>query len=447
MKSMWEEFGFTQTPYRVTPLEANAADFDLFTSRDREGDKFQTMMDSSEGAFVVVSGDIGIGKTSFVNIQQHVLGADMAGWGQKLAPCLRITPLTIADDPTLLARRIVHDAVQNIEYYCARNVIRVPRTCETIRDWLSFRASPSGYQLTLGLLGVGQNWSLPPVGDATLETWRDVLEAMAGEVRKEMRVSGFIVCLDNAETLTQSQLTSVLMSYRDTLFSIKGIWWVLIGQSRLYEQIDAIDRRVSQRISGNGVELSHLDVQQFQDAIERRVRAYRNREDAVSPLSMKLHDLLFQAACGEVRFVFDTANTLVTEIVTSVRASAKSELVGLASSTVLERALTAALKELLIDRQIPDDLAITTLKKITTDATADIRKSPRTVELLQLIGEDAVTKGDYGRFSFGSPGEFLTDYLEPLHARGVLGCPPREGEPSYRLKGFAWLLRKLEMLR
>lgn len=160
-KSMWEEFGFTQTPYRVSPLEATADDCELFTSRDAEGDQFVTMMDSFDGAFVVVSGDIGIGKTSFVNIQQHLLASSLTGWGPKLLPCLRMTSLLPQDTPTSLAQRIVHDATHSIGVYCTQNSISIPAQCASVGNWLSHRPSASGYQISVGPFGVGRSWSLP----------------------------------------------------------------------------------------------------------------------------------------------------------------------------------------------------------------------------------------------------------------------------------------------
>ena len=89
MSDMWEKFGFTDNPYNAKPLQATADDLRLFQNRKREGAKFLTQMDSKDGCIVVVSGDAGIGKTSFVNIQQHILATGKAGFGPKLLPDLK----------------------------------------------------------------------------------------------------------------------------------------------------------------------------------------------------------------------------------------------------------------------------------------------------------------------------------------------------------------------
>jgi len=233
------------------------------------------------------------------------------------------------------------------------------------------------------------------------------------------------------------------MSYRDTLFTIEGIWWVLIGQSGLYRQIDQIDRRVSQRISGSGVELSHFTLEEFHKMIEQRVQVYKHRDDAKSPLSKHIHDLLFQASCGEIRFVFDTANTLVKKTEARVRLQASGNLPeNMASPEVLQRLLTETLQKELIDRQIPDQWAIPVLGSMSEQAITDLHEAASTRDILEKFGDDTIRKDAFERFGFVSAEEFVTGFLEPLRSRGFLGrVGAAEGE--YRLKSFAWLARQL----
>ena len=441
---MWDVFGFAQSPYRVTPLAANDRDMELFTSRSRgESAEFLSMMSDDERSVVILSGDIGIGKTSFFNIQQYLLVSGKAGWCPKLIPCSRLTSLMAKDEPNSLARRIVYDAVQNIQAYCDSTKQTVQPECQAVSDWMSHRPKPAGWQISAGVLGAGRQVQLPPVGDTTLETWRTILEALAYEARRSLGVKGFIVCLDNAETLSQSELAQLAMSYRDTLFTIEGIWWVLIGQSGLYRQIDQIDRRVSQRISGSGVELSHFTLEEFHKMIEQRVQVYKHRDDAKSPLSKHIHDLLFQASCGEIRFVFDTANTLVKKTEARVRLQASGNLPeNMASPEVLQRLLTETLQKELIDRQIPDQWAIPVLGSMSEQAITDLHEAASTRDILEKFGDDTIRKDAFERFGFVSAEEFVTGFLEPLRSRGFLGrVGAAEGE--YRLKSFAWLARQL----
>lgn len=440
MKTVWEEFGFSGNPYFTTPLEVNERHYQLFTAREKESAAFLTMMDATDGAFVVVSGDIGIGKTSFVNAQQHLLASGKAGWGQTLVPCVRATTLQSNETATALAQRIVHDAVQNIVAYCRNNRKAVPKECAVVRDWLSYKPSRTGYQLTLGPIGVGVSTFLPPVADATILTWRDILEVLADQVREELDAAGLIVFLDNAETLPVSALAALLMDYRDHFLSIKGVWWVLIGQTGLYKRLDSIDRRVSQRISGRGVELSHLSADAFHEAIRRRVQAFRKRDDADSPLSLPIHDLLFQASYGEVRFVFDVGNSLVQRIIEEIRVAVAGELRDVVSPVVLQRELNRALMAALIDNRIPDDLAKSVLARIADEHMSD--QSDQVRRRLGMFGTDRVSRNDFARFGFQTPDDFEAE-CERLRHDGFLGRTPGITDHHYSLKGYAWLWRNL----
>lgn len=447
MSSMWTKFGFADTPYRVTPLSPTDDDYKLFTTRARdESHAFLTAMDSKDGSVVIISGDIGIGKTTFVNAHQLMLATERGGWGRKLLPCVRPTDLRQEDSPTSLAHRIVHNAVDSIASYCSQVGKSLPKECRDIQDWLSHRESTTGYQIVLGLVGFGRNVSLPPVGNAILETWRDVLEALSKDVRSKVGVDGFVVCLDNAETLTQLNLSTLLMAYRDSLFVIPGIWWVVIGQSELYKQIESNDPRISERVT-DGIELSHLTVEEFQDLIDKRVRLCRSKSDAVSPLSKNVHDRLFGASCGEIRFVLATAEKLFIRMVTIVRQMASKDLPADASPSVREKRLDQAITELLVERQIPDELAFKILEAETRDRIDTLHKFPGMVETLQKISTGSVRSSDYESFGFESADKFAKEILEPLRNQGLLGRRPERDGHSYYLKGFAFLAREFNLLK
>jgi hypothetical protein len=374
-----------------------------------------------------------------------MLAIGQGGWSRKLLPCVRPTDLRQEDSPISHARRIVHNAVDSIASYCLQVGKSVPDECTIIQDWLSHRPSTTGYQLVLGLAGFGRSVSLPPVGDAILETWRDVLEALSREVRSKVGVDGFVVCLDNAETLTQLNLSTLLMAYRDSLFIIPGIWWIVIGQSELYKQIESNDPRVSERVT-DGIELSHLTVQEFQDLIDKRVRLYRKKEGAVSPLSQNVHDRLFKASCGEIRFVLATAEKLFIRVVKIVREMASKNLPLDAAPAVRDKRLEKALTELLVDSRIPDQLAFKILEAETRDRIDSLHKFPGIVETLQKIDTGSVRSTDYGAFGFESADKFTEEMLEPLRNQGLLGRQAERDGHSYYLKGFAFLAREFNLL-
>lgn len=72
-QDLWESFGFSGNPYQLTPLRPVAEDYELFIGREDLGAEFRTQIECDEGCTTILSGDVGVGKTSFFNVQQYLL--------------------------------------------------------------------------------------------------------------------------------------------------------------------------------------------------------------------------------------------------------------------------------------------------------------------------------------------------------------------------------------
>jgi hypothetical protein len=314
----------------------------------------------------------------------------------------------------------------------------VPQEATRVRDWISSRESTNGYQIGIIGFSFGRNMWVPPVKDASFETWCTVLESIAVEARRELEVDGTTVCLENAETIPIDDVTRLLMTLRDTLFVSKAVWWILIGQSDLYGQIQSRDTRVSQRLRGRGVELGPLDAAGFHDVIERRVKFYRKKDEALSPLSEAIHARLFEAGRGEVRFALDAAETLMTTLVTKIRSDASRSLRGnVVNPRFLKETLQKALRAILIEERIPDGLANSVLSDLATEWLGQEQLDGETIARLVRIGEGKVQAKEYPQLDFISENKCAEEFLDPMWKRGVLSREGLRGSEVYRLKGFA----------
>jgi len=257
--------------------------------------------------------------------------------------------------------------------------------------------------------------------------------------------------LDNAESLSKEKLNELLIAYRDTLFSIDYVWWVLIGKSGLYTSISRFDQRISQRISGHGVEIPPPSAEEFHALLDRRVKEYRQNPSAVSPLSEAVHSLLFNASKGALRFVLNAGDALVRTIVAGVRTHAKKRLASTSASneTMQEFVLKNALREALIDHRIPDDTALPVLKKYAKKMINAMGLTQRQIELLMMIGDGEISIDDHHRLGFSS-GEELTDLLQSLqpfeHGEEILHRRKSKDLVLYSLKGYAALCHHFNTL-
>lgn len=447
---LWRSFGFSGNPYQSTPLRPVAEDYALFIGREDLGAEFRTQVECDEGCVAVIAGDVGVGKTSFLNVQQYLLFTALGAFGPRLVPALELTPLIGTDSPEVVSRRVVHNAVKSVESFCTQQGLKIPKQLKKISKWLSHAGSTAGFDFGLTILGTGGNIALafdaPPVSQASLENWRDVLGVVASETIHTLGYNGIFAVLDNAENLENEQLTHLLMAFRDTLFMTKGVWWVVIGQSGLYSFIDAADKRVSQRIQGNGLQIPPLTADELHEAIERRIQRYRAQDDAVSPISRAVHTQLYEASRGEIRFVMNTSDSLVRKITADVRQRVLKTIgVNTASEVVLrifQRKFDELLGDDLIKRQIPDEVARTSLREMTMQHLKDLRLRRKELQVLAQLGDGEARASDHQQFRVKTMQDFSSNYLTKMFRLNLLHRRQAGRSVYYGLRGYAALAKQ-----
>ncbi len=307
IEPLWAYFGFRESPYRVEPLAPAASDSALYARRGAAEAKLCSQVAGRNGAIIVIGGEVGTGKTTFANIMQHRIHVGVEGWGLRPLPNRLPTSFRTDQSPANFAKAILSNVVESVAQYCKEK-----------RQWLPEHGASlhahffggSAEQITF--LGIG--WKPIPIDTDSVESCRHHLEKLAEEVLNKLSAGGLFVTLDNAENLDAVALTKMLRSLRDNFFSIPNVWWLIIGPKNLYQSIRRVSTAVSQRISGNGIELIPLTAQEFHELIETRVRVLKSNPHAATPFSKSIHEVLHTASRGQLRFAIKTADDLVQRI-------------------------------------------------------------------------------------------------------------------------------------
>jgi len=261
---MWESLGFRESPYNTYPLLPREEDLDLLVGRDSEATELCTQLGTASSGVLILSGTPGVGKTSFFNIQQYRLENDLAPFGPKVLAARTLCPVQPTDDLRKLALRAVDSLYRSVDAWCTLNGQPILKQVKEIGSWISGTGS-SGFSLGISILGCGGSFGrsaqLPKATDASFEAIADALAAIASEVVATLGFQASIVALDNLENYSDEQMASMLISFRDTLFSTPNVWWVLIGQSGLGSLIQSLDPRVFERTTGSGIEVKPIQIE------------------------------------------------------------------------------------------------------------------------------------------------------------------------------------------
>jgi hypothetical protein len=441
---MWESLGFRESPYNTHPLMAKKEDVELLIGRETEAVDLCTNLETADNGILILSGAPGVGKTSFLNVQQYLLENGLAPFGPKILSARKLCPVQPTDSVKILAVRAIDSLLRSIEGWCRINSVEVPAETKKIGQWLAGTNHESSIKVcVVGFNGnSGRNLELPSLAESTFESIVDAITVLTSEVVAKLGFRSAVIALDNLENFNDDQLSGMLISFRDTLFSTPNLWWVLIGQSGLGSLIQSLDARVFERITGSGIEIRPIEVEELDTAISIRVSRFHKSGNGKAPLPIETHKQLFQASFGEMRFVFKYSNAICVSFVGGMRKrvleirKAKSQSFEGTFASALDRVIA----EDMINKQIPHDVAIIHLRAIVESELNGLFLKPKEKQVLNAIGDAGNARAsDFKRFSLKTMQEFSRNYLTRFYQQNLLVREQEGRAVNYRLRGIALL--------
>lgn len=443
---MWESLGFRESPYSTNPLKPKAEDVELLVGRDNEAVELCTTLDSADNGILILSGSPGVGKTSFLNVQLYLLENQLAPFGPKVLAARQLCPVQPPDDLKTLAIRALDSLYKSVEQWCSLNEVDIPSETKKIGKWLS-GTGKSGFSFGLEIAGfggnVGRNVELPTLAESSFEVIADALTAATSEVVNKLGFRSAIIAIDNLENFTEEQLGSMLISFRDTLFSIPNLWWVLIGQSGLGSLIQSLDPRVFERITGSGIEVRPIELEELDNAIAIRVSRFHKSGNGKAPLSTETHKQLFEASFGEMRFVFKYSGSICLKFVEGMRNRVLEAMKKSNDKVMREafaKALDSAIAAHMISAQIKHDEAIDYLRGIVSAELDGMFLKQKEKTVLAEIGKAGKARAsDFKQFGVKTMQDFSSNYLTKLYHQNLLVREQEGRTVNYRLRGIARL--------
>lgn len=443
---MWESLGFRESPYNTNPLKPRAEDVELLVGRENEAVELCTTLDSAESGILILSGSPGVGKTSFLNVQLYQLENQLAPFGPKVLAARQLCAVQPQDDLKTLAIRALDSLYKSVEQWCLLNRKDIPSETKKIGKWLSGKGA-SGFSFGLEIAGfggnVGRNVELPTLAESSFEVVADALTAVTSEVVTKLGFRSATIALDNLENFTESQLGAMLISFRDTLFSIPNIWWVLIGQSGLGSLIQSLDPRVFERITGSGIEMRPVELDELDKAIAIRVSRFHKSGNGNAPLSTETHTQLFEASFGEMRFVFKYSSSICIKFVEGMRNRVIEAMKMRNDKPVRDsfsKALDVVIAEHMISAQIRHAEAIAYLQEIVSGELDGLFLKQKEKNVLAAIGKSGKARAsDYKQFGIKTMQDFSSNYLTKLYHQNLLVREQEGRTVNYRLRGIARL--------
>jgi hypothetical protein len=305
---LYRDWGFGGNPFETTPLQASEDGRKLLVGREVTSKSIIRRLDSSS-KLVTVEGLNGVGKTSAINVSVYNAFRSVVNGATAplYIPCRKIFQLNDNTDTHDLYQQVLLEVAQTlIERYEEVPASRgkVKQTNRTALDRFLNEAQVKSLSGGLTVLGTGIQAGRSMETNSGIGFQRVGIEKQVIDWLEEIfptSTSGGVVCiLDNLELLqTSGRAQEVLEELRDTLFSIRGIRWVLCGALGIIHGV-ASSPRLDGRLH-KPVSIEDLPDELSGQVFRTRVRAFKNTDQAELPINQSQFVEVFDIMRGNLR--------------------------------------------------------------------------------------------------------------------------------------------------
>ncbi len=321
---IWRKLGFKKDIFFVEPLVPTEEDMALFVGREDEAKQYLIDTLSSTRALKIVSGDIGVGKTTFVNACQYFSYSGKLPFEfdydvPKVLPCFE--KLQLMNKMTLeeFSTQVIISVCKSIVYHCDAIKKEPPQQIQEILNFflnLYYDNDGKGFSGGISVLGSGYQFGKNQAtrGINILRNSKIVLKNLVEITRKELDFEGVFVTVNNLEILRQDDILRFFNEGRDELFDIQGIYWTFIGYKGVGNIIEQRAKRVADYFSGTELNIAPLSFKTTKKIIDTRVEALRNRDDANCPLDDDTIQRIYSLSMNETRETLKICNEIVKRV-------------------------------------------------------------------------------------------------------------------------------------
>lgn len=285
--SFYQDWNFTDNPFSAMPLKGDLTGNQLLVGREEELRKVLFRLKSG-GSAVCLEGPVGVGKTSLANVaayraESHYLQAPNST--PLLIPCRATFQIAKDESPENFRFRILTEVAQTLIEKAPSFKVGVHMNKSIALDkWLN---NPLMGQIQAQIPAFGLGGGIQP-NDAqgfAVSGFVKLVTDWLASIFPDEQTGGVVCVIDNLELLETSAVAKrTIESLRDTLFTIRGIRWILCGAHGIINSVVASPRLVGHL--GEPLLVPPLQLAQAQDVFSARIATFKDhtKQDQYLPL-------------------------------------------------------------------------------------------------------------------------------------------------------------------
>ncbi len=368
-----------------------------------------------KGGTVVVEGRVGVGKTSFVNVEQYKIWKGIAKTPHFL-PAFETVLLQEDMNPLTFMLSSLSNALYALMNIHGESSVKRNPVFRKILGTISQTVQTSvGVQATVAGFGGGVTRSAALAQPAALlmPMVLSHTDKFVSELHK-LGYEGAIILVNNMDTLDEKFIVGFLSQIRDIALIRPGLIWVLIGREGLFSSLEKNMPRVSEIITGSPVVIKPPSKEDVRIAIERRTKVLRMRDDVKPIMEDEIIDVLYDVSNGEIRYIFKRATDII-----------------------LQRLI-----QFPTERYVSKGAGLAILRDLAMKKIASLDLTKRETEVLSLMAKtEHFRVRDHASFSVSSP-QAANKYVQKFMRLGLIVREELKKETGYKTTGDVNILYK-----
>ncbi len=310
MGMFWRDFGLEANPYDSKPLLTNKEDRRLFVGREKELQKLDTILRGDISGIILVEGEVGVGKTSFVNIFQY------DAWKKcRVLPAFEKIELTKNTDSINFMLSVFSNMIFNLEKTLDyRSLMRYPIHRNARK--LITQSIDKGWGGNFTIAGFGSGENSKQTTTVLLPSILNLMDKWIEFVMEKTDFDAIVMIIDNLDIMSDDHIIDFLNSMRDNLLARKHIWWIIIGEKGLLSVIERKAHRVGAIIAGKPIVIDPMSENEINNMIKIRYQNLTIKNHMQLIIPNEIIKTLYEVSKGETRYILKQSTDLIHAFIT-----------------------------------------------------------------------------------------------------------------------------------
>jgi len=304
LKDVWELYGVSENPFSILPLlvVGGAIPLDSFVGRGEHIKRLSKIIGSKGGSRTFIYGDIGVGKTSFVNVIRS--SAYENGFFTHFKEITTQDKWT-SDEFILNTLSAIYSTLKLLKQKPVNDELykKLGSLFEIGRTTISAGAS---------VLGIGGTYGEDSKATERLTSFSlqdffmEIVNEIMNKTKKEV-----IIHYNNLELISERKTRHLFNTLRD-FFQTKGVHFIFVGNLTSYQIIQSIPR-FSSILTDTPFHTEILSYKEVKEIIKKRFDHLRISEkmNIICPYTEDCLQIIYKLMGGNIRDILNTLSTAV----------------------------------------------------------------------------------------------------------------------------------------